>query len=180
VKVTRFATRIFALAALAALTGAVTGCGRPLNVKTAPGFVELREQSDFAYRATSPDGVVFGVRVIDDEARGDLSFWTHALTLQMHDVDGYALLETRDVTSKDGTPGKLLRFGHDEGNKPFAYWLGVYMAQGRLFVAEAGGAKAALDDGEKSQRVERMFASLELRCGSIVAPVLASRTCNRW
>jgi hypothetical protein len=161
--------------AIAAVLG---GCGRPLNVKTAAGFVELHEEGDYAYRATTPDGVVFAVRVIDDEARGDLGFWTHALTLQMHDVDGYALLETKDVTAKDGTPGKLLRFGHDEGNKPFAYWLAVYMAQNRLYVVEAGGAKGGMEGA--SPRVEQMLASLELRCGSIVAPVLASRTCNRW
>jgi len=31
---------------------------------------------------------VIAVRVVDDEERGDLDFWTRALTLQLHDQSG--------------------------------------------------------------------------------------------
>ncbi len=156
------------------------GCGRPFDVKTAPGFVPLENQSasSYDYRATTPEGVVVAVRVVEDEKRGDLAFWTQALTLQLRDVSGYALLDAVDVRSLDGTPGKLLKFGHDEADKPFAYWVTIFPAQGRLFLVEAGGAK---DPFERARpNVEWMLASVRVRCDTIVSPILASRTCNRW
>lgn len=155
-----------------------TACGRPFDVKTAPGFVPLENQSSYEYRATTPEGVVVAVRVVEDEKRGDLDFWTQALTLQLRDVSGYALLDTVDVASRDGTKGKLLKFGHDESDKPFAYWVTIYPAQGRLFLVEAGGAKEAFSRAQPS--VEWMLASVRVRCDTVVSPVLASRTCNRW
>lgn len=168
------------LAVVAALLAAATGCGRPFDVKTAPGFVPLENQSvsSYDYRATTPEGVVVAVRVVEDEKRGDLAFWTQALTLQLRDVSGYALLDSVDVRSLDGTPGKLLKFGHDEADKPFAYWVTIFPAQGRLFLVEAGGAKEPFERARPS--VEWMLASVRVRCDTIVSPILASRTCNRW
>lgn len=162
----------------ALLLGAA-GCGRPFDVKTAPGFIELEEESSYDYRATSPEGVVLGVRVLDNPSeQGDLNFWARAVTLRLRDVSGYALLETRDVASKDGTKGKQLRFGHDDEGKPYAYWVTLYVAQGRLFVFEAGGAKRDMD--RFADGVDWMHRTAKVRCDTFVSPVLASRTCNRW
>lgn len=156
------------------------GCGRPFDVKTAPGFIELQAQAEegYLYRATTPDGVVIGMRVIEDEERGDLSFWVRTLTNQLRDVKGYALLETTDTKSRDGTPGKRLRFGSDEGKKPYTYELALFQAQGRLFLVETGGPKEQVERARPS--LEWMHANLRVRCNSLVSPVLASRTCNRW
>lgn len=167
-----------ALASLLLLLLLLCACGRPFDVKTAPGFVPLENQSTYDYRATTPEGVVVAVRVVDDEKRGDLAFWADAITLELRDHAGYALLDAKDVAARDGTKGRLLRFGHDEGDKPFAYWVAVFAAQGRLFVVEAGGAKDTFDRAKPS--VEWMLASVRVRCDTIVSPVLASRTCNRW
>jgi hypothetical protein len=155
-----------------------SACGRPFDVKTAPGFVELNNQAPYAYRATTPEGLVFAVRVVDDEERGDLAFWTRTLTLQMRDVSGYALLDTKDVTAHDGTKGKRLVFGHDEDNKPFAYEVSIFMAQSRLFVVEAGGPKGEMDRWRP--QIDWMEGNVAVRCRAFGAPVLASRTCNRW
>jgi len=155
-------------------------CGKPFKVQTAPGFVELENQEpDYGWRATSPEGVVMAVKAIDMDARkGDLDFWTKAVTLQLRDVQGYALLESRDVTSLDGTKGKQLRFGHDEDGKPFAYWLTIYLAQDRVFLIEAGGSKQNFERFQKS--VEWMESSVKVQCSGFGSPVLHSRTCNRW
>lgn len=147
-------------------------------MKTAPGFVPLENQEAYDYRATSPDGVVFAVRVVEDERRGDLAFWTNAITLHLRETSGYALLDARDVTSRDGTRGKLLKLGHDEGDKPFSYWVAIFPAQGRLFLVEAGGAKENFERARPS--LEWMLMSVRVVCDTIVSPVLASRTCNRW
>lgn len=150
---------------LAVLASALAcACGRPFDIKTAPGFVELQNQEPaYAYRATTPEGVVAAVQVedLEGDAPGDLAFWTRAVTLQLRDMQGYALLESRDVKSADGTPGKQLRFGYDEGNKPFAYWITLYVSGKRLFLVQAGGAKAAVE--RYAQSLEWMNQSVRVR-----------------
>lgn len=164
------------LLALCALC--MSGCGKPFDVKTAPGFVALENQTEHAYRATTPEGVVVGVRVVDDEDRGDIGFWTQALLLQLRDVSGYALLENVETSSADGTKGRLMKFGHDEDGKPYAYWVEIFLAQKRLYIVEAGGAKDAFEKAQPS--VVSMMSSVKVKCNSAVSPILASRTCNRW
>jgi hypothetical protein len=168
------------MAAAAFVALLALGCGRPFQVKTAPGFIELESRTGegYLYRATTPDGVVLGVRVIEDEERGDLPFWVRSVTLQLRDIKGYALLETLDARSGDGTPGKRLRFGSDEGKKPYLYDVTIYRTADRLFLVEAGGPKEQVDRARAS--LDWMHATLKVRCNSVVAPVLASRTCNRW
>jgi hypothetical protein len=156
----------------------LSGCGRPFKVETAPGFIELENQGEYAYRATTPEGVVVAVRVIDDEDRADVDFWAKAVTLQLRDVSGYALLDQKDVVSLDGSKGKQLHFGHDEDKKPYEYLVQIYAAQGRLFFVEAGGAKEHMDRSRAS--VEWTMKSVKVKCDTLVSPVLASRTCNRW
>ncbi len=175
------APALLRLLRVAAVTLTLAACGRPFKVETAPGFVELDNQSvasDYQYRATTPDGLTFAVRVIEDEERGDLKFWQQTLTLQLRDVTGYALLGVDDMKAPDGTPGKLLRFGHDEDGKPYLYQVAFYQAQKRLFVVEAGGTKEQMD--KQRAQVDAMLRSVEVRCSTFVSPVLASRTCNRW
>lgn len=170
--------KLFGAALLALVATSATGCGRPFKVDTAPGFIELAGQGEYAYRATTPEGVVVAVRVVEDEERADVDFWAKAVTLQMRDVSGYALLSSKDVESRDGTKGKELRFGHDEDKKPYEYVVQIYAAQSRLFVVEAGGAKDQMDRAKAS--VDWTMKSVKVKCDTIVSPVLASRTCGRW
>ena len=170
--------RLATIAVAAFALSSLAGCGKPFDVKTAPGFVALDNQHDFDWRATTPEGVVVGIRVVEDEKRGDLGFWTQAMTLQLRDVTGYALLESVDTASADGTPGKLLKFGHDEDNKPYVYWVAIFAAQGRLFVVEAGGQKDLFERAKPN--VEWTMKNVTVRCGGFLAPVLSSHTCNRW
>jgi hypothetical protein len=148
-------------------------------VRTAPGLVELENQSPaYDYRAIAPEGVVVGVRAIDVHDRGDLEFWTRATLVRMRQLNGYALLGADNVKSRDGTPGRELRFGHDENGKPYLYTLRLYVAQGRLFIAEAGGPRAEMD--RYKANVDWTLASLKVKCDVLLAPVFASRTCNHW
>jgi hypothetical protein len=168
---------------LACLTLAVlvatAGCGRPFDVKTPPEMIELKDQDPpFAYRAMTPDGVVVAVRVVDDDRKTDLAFWENAIRLRMKELAGYALLRVKDITSRDGTKGKELRFGHDENGKPYVYRVRVLVAQGRVFVVEAGGAKAQMDRYDST--VGWTLDNVKVKCGGFLYPVLSSHTCNRW
>jgi len=167
------------LAALALLSLATAACGRPFDVKTAPGFIELDDQApSYDYRAMTPEGVVFAVRAVDVDDKGDIAFWARAITLRFRQSNGYALVDTKDIESRDKTPGKELDFGHDESGKPFTYRVRLYRAQSRLFIAEAGGTKEQME--RYKDTVDWMLSSVRVKCGSIVAPVLASHTCNKW
>ncbi len=180
-KLVKYMQKALVFAALLAASLSSSACGRPFKVETAPGFVELENQSDasaYSYRATTPEGVTFGIRVIEDEERGDLKFWQQALTLQLRDVTGYALLGVDDVKALDGTPGKLLRFGHDEDAKPYLYQVAFYQAQKRLFLVEAGATKEQME--RQKTQIDWMLKSVKVQCSSLVSRVFASRTCNKW
>ncbi|HEY3494258.1 MAG TPA: serine/threonine protein kinase [Polyangiaceae bacterium] len=128
---------LFAAAALSLFSA----CGHDFRAATPRGFVELEDQESYDYRATSADGLVIGVREIDNEPRGELDFWARAIENQLRGRRGYALLETREIRSKDGVPGKQFRFGHDEGQTPHLYYLSVFVTPKRIQILEVGGTK---------------------------------------
>lgn len=163
-----------------ALAAGSVACGRPFDVKTAQGFVELREQQEqgYAYRATTPEGVVFAVRIVEDPEQADLEFWAKAVTLELREVQGYALLSDEAVTSADGTRGRRLRLARELDKETLDYWVSLYLAQGRLFVIESGARREQFEQAKAG--VLAMEQSVKVRCGALLAPVLASRTCNRW
>ena len=129
------------LAAIAAL-----GCGRSFVPATPPGFVDLGENyPDGEYRATTADGAVIGIRVFDNDPKGELSFWSRALENRMRETGGYALLEKKAVTSRGGLAGTELDFGHDEGRTPHLYRIALFITDKKIFVIEAGGAKPEME-----------------------------------
>lgn len=129
------------LAAIAAL-----GCGRSFVPATPPGFVDLGENyPDGEYRATTADGAVIGIRVFDNDPKGELSFWSRALENRMRETGGYALLEKKAVTSRGGLAGTELNFGHDEGRTPHLYRIALFVTDKKIFVIEAGGAKPEME-----------------------------------
>jgi hypothetical protein len=177
----RLVARAFALACSIATVAGLSGCKGPaFRTQTATGFIALDPKTDVEYdhRAITPDGVVFSVRSIEDESRGDLAFWTRTLTLRVRDEMGYALIDTIDAVSADGSRGKTLKFGHDEAGKPYVYWITVFPAQGRLFIVEAGASKEHFEEARTG--IESMLKGIKVRCSAALAPVLASNTCNRW
>jgi hypothetical protein len=125
---------------------ALSGCTN-FTAVTPRGFVELDDQELYDYRAASADGLVIGVRELDNDPEGELDFWARAIENQLRSRSGYALLETRSVKSKDGVAGKQFRFGHDEGATPHLYYLTVFVTAGTLLapgaiqILEVGGTK---------------------------------------
>jgi hypothetical protein len=123
--------------------GCLAGCGYAFEASTPPGFVELEQQQDagYAYRATNADGLVMAVRQLDNDPKGELGFWEQAIENQLRQRAGYSLLEKRDAKSADGTPGRQLRFGHDEGKTPHLYYVTLFVTDRHIFVIEQGGTK---------------------------------------
>ncbi len=124
---------IFALAPVAC---------RPFIPATPPGFVELDDRDkSYDYRATHPDGLVTGVRVIRNSQEGDLPFWTRAVENELRLGKGYRLVRDEAITNHEGLAGRLLEFGHDEGKSPHVYRVALYIHRNDLFVLEQGGTR---------------------------------------
>ncbi len=161
-----------------AILVAATGCGVTFRAATPAGFVEMDDQTSYDYRAIAPEGVAIGVRAIDINDKGDLGFWTRAVTLRMRQLNGYAVVSERDVKSLDGTAGHEVVFGHDEGGKPFVYQVRLFVAQNRLFIVEAGGPQTVY--AQHKVAVNGALDRMKVRCSMFLSPVFASRTCGRW
>jgi hypothetical protein len=157
------------LVPLALLVASAAGCGRPFDIKTAPGLVELQDQEPaYSYRAITPEGVAVAVKVVDlEENQGDLAFWQRATALRMHQLNGYALLGEGDVKARNGVPGHEMRFGHDESSKPYVYTLRVFLTRkgwpskgSRLFLVESGGPREEVTRYQRA--LDWMTANLEV------------------
>jgi hypothetical protein len=142
-----------AAAALLGLALALAGCGRPYEIATPAGFVDLEDaydDGDDEYRATTADGVVIGVRAFDNEPTAERSFLVRAIENQLRLGRGYALLDEREVTAKNGMKGTQLRFGHDEMTGPHLYVLTVFTDEDHVWLHEATGKKELVERAEAS------------------------------
>jgi hypothetical protein len=141
-----------------ALALPLTACSsRHFVPATPPGFVDMGDENyaDGEYRAATADGVVLGIRNIDNEPKGELAFWARALENRMRETGGYALLDKRSVTNRSGLTGTQLRFGHDEGKTPHLYWVTLFVTDKRIFILEAGGTKAEVE--KQAPQIEWSF-----------------------
>lgn len=130
----------------AALLLTLAGCSG-FALRPPEHFVELEEPewSGFALRAVNADGVVLGVREVDNDPSGSLTFWTDAIRNRLRTVRGYALVEERSVKAATGQVGHQLLLGRDEGSQTYDYWVTVFVTDRRVLVVEAGGRREEFD-----------------------------------
>jgi hypothetical protein len=133
---------------LAAVLFALSGCGHSFQTKTPSGFVQLEEEADsqYAYRATTADGLVLAVRELEHEPQGDAQFWVNAIENTLRQRGGYALLEKKSAKTQSGLVGTTLRFGHDEQQRPHEYRVTVFVTPAYIYVLEVGGTQKLLAD----------------------------------
>jgi hypothetical protein len=142
-------TLVFALFALTAAACSPT-------FATPKGFVDLDQGGTYDQRATTADGLVLAGREIENDPEGDLAFWSRAVENQMRMRGGYALIDKHAVKNAKGKDGEVLRFGHDEGNKPHVYFVALYVTKGNwlrdgtIYVLEAGGPKELIEKNTAS------------------------------
>lgn len=121
-----------------------SGCAGTFSIQTPSRFLELEEEehSSYDYRATTADGVVLSVteHEVDQDRGSNVEFWIEAIQGRLRNTGGYALTETKEVTTSAGLKGTQLRFGHDEGQRPYRYWVTVFVHEDSVYVLEAGGA----------------------------------------
>jgi hypothetical protein len=144
--------------ALAALS---VGCGHAFEMAAPQNFVVLDEDDEqYAQRATSADGVVISVREIDNDNEGSLQFWTEAIRNRLRIVGGYALVSEAEVRAGSGERGKQMRFGRDEGSRPYFYWVTLFVTDDHVFVIEAGGRRETFE--RLQPQIERAIARFQV------------------
>lgn len=139
----------------------LAGCGAGFTVDAPRDFVSLDDASShyrgYALRATSADGVVMGVRALQNDRHGSSEFWVEAIRNRLRRDQGYALTSESEVHAATGETGHQMRFGHDDGGHPYVYWVTVFVTHERIFVVEAGGRR---------DRFEPATASVETALGT--------------
>lgn len=147
-----------------ALGAALSGCGHHFELHAPARFVELdpdvQARMGFAYRATSANGAVIAVREVDNDRHAGADFWVEAVRNRVRRAGGYALLSESDVRSADGTPGHQMRFGRDEQQRPYDYWITLFVTNDRIFVVEAGGRREHFETERAS--IEEAIGALRL------------------
>jgi hypothetical protein len=130
---------IIVWAILGAASLGTAACAPRVSLKTPPGFAVLEEQKEYAYRATSAEGVVIGVRTEKNEPKGNLEFWSEALDRQLR-MSGYAPeADGADVRAAGGLSGRELRYVRKQSGRPHRLWIAVFVTDDRVWVVEAGG-----------------------------------------
>ena len=124
------------LAASAALASAT--CGPSVAMQTPDGFVELEDQEDYDYRATTAQGVVIGVRAQPNQPRGSLDFWVDAIDLKLRG-QGYSAEGKSEVKTANGVPGRQIRYAFTYDGRPHTFWLTVFVTGSAVYCIEAGG-----------------------------------------
>ncbi len=150
----RTALRLSAGLACAALLLATVGCGRPFKAATPDGFIEFEDRYDNSttheYRAATADGVVLSVRSFENDPEADMALAVRALENRVRLGQGYALIDKKEVTARDGTKGTKLRFGHDEEGGAHLYYVTVFVTEDYVYLLEAGGKKDLVEKADKS------------------------------
>ena len=137
---------------------ALGGCTRGFDIHTPDGFAEL-DDGDYAYRATSAEGVVIAVRREANDPEANLAFWSSAVDYELR-RKGYSALSAREVTSENGVPGKQIRYTTTRAGRPSVLWTTVYVSGSKVIVVEAGGDAAHFERVEAD--VERALKALEI------------------
>jgi hypothetical protein len=149
--------RLLATTTAACLLLAPAACGPSFSVQTPDGFVELEDQEDYDYRATTAQGVVIGVRAQPNKPKGHLDFWVDAIDLRLR-AQGYKAESAKDVKAASGLPGRQIRYSFSYNGLPHTFWLTVFVTDSTVYCVEAGGDSRSFE--KVKDAVSRGVASL--------------------
>lgn len=115
--------------------GGLTGCAR-FSAQAPTGFATY-DKDGGAFRAVSPDSVMYRVREEKNKPKAELAFWKEALKKRMVDA-GYHFVSETDVKA-DTSAGYLLELNAPQGNADFTYVTAIFVQDDRLIIVESAG-----------------------------------------
>lgn len=111
------------------------GCSGSFSMRTPEGFV--RVDGDYERRLANADGIVVGVRELDNDPQGNLRFWSGTIAARL--AQRYEPLESVDVRTRRGLRGRQLRWrAHLEG-RTWIYWTTLFVSGDSVYIVEAAG-----------------------------------------
>ena len=125
---------------LALLTAA---CGPTSKLSAPDGFAHVGGEYDD--RVASASGVVIGTRVVANEPKANLDFWTQAIDLRLRQKGYEPYEQPQDVKSETGLPGRSLHYVFFDGTRKNRYFVDVYATSRRILLVEAAGDATDFD-----------------------------------
>lgn len=114
----------------------LVSCAR-VSVTPPEGFAEIDGRG--AYRAVSPEGMRYRVRILKNRPAKDMQFWSEALRSHLL-KEGYRLNgEPRSLENGD-TPGVLCEWVLPYGNESYVYLTALMVSGRTIILAEAAAA----------------------------------------
>jgi hypothetical protein len=126
------------------LSFAAAACGPASRLSAPDGFARLGGDQ-YDDRIGTASGVVVATRVVPNEPRANLDFWTTAIDLRLRQRGYEPSAAPKDVKNDAGLPGRELRYTFFDGARKNDYFLDVYATDRRILLVEAAGDAAQLD-----------------------------------
>ena len=112
----------------------LAGCAR-VRIDTPEGFAPMKARREF--RAVSPEGVAFRVRVVKNEPRMDLEFWRETLANHLK-REGYRGGNESSFTAGE-RDGVIFDWTVPYGPETWSYLTAFLVSGKRIYLAEAAG-----------------------------------------
>ena len=113
------------------------GCVTPRAAVDPPeGFAEYTKAK--YYQAVTPEGVILRIRIVANDPKQTLSFWTEALKVHMQ-KSGYSLLEEESFGVSTGN-GVAFEWIAPLSGEDWVYLTAIAVTDKHIVVAEAAGA----------------------------------------
>lgn len=125
------------------LSLAAAACGPTSHLAAPDGFAHVG--GTFDDRVASASGVVVGTRVVPNEPKANLDFWTQAIDLRLRQRGYEPSEQPQDVKSDSGLPGRSLHYVYFDGTRKNRYFVDVYATSRRILLVEAAGDATEFD-----------------------------------
>ena len=119
------------------------GCAK-LEVKEPGGFAVVIEKSGLfeskskPYKAVSPEGMLYGVRLVDNYPPKDLQFWSETLKSHLQ-KEGYQIVgEGKEFETSD-SPGIIFEWAVPHSRQTYIFLTAIVVSDSKIAIAEAAG-----------------------------------------
>lgn len=120
---------------VAAMTMGIAACMHMTPASLPEGFAAYPPVE--AFKAVSPDGVVYRVRSVPNKPYAEIDFWKEAMKRRMLEA-GYRM--TAEAPIQAGTQkGYLLELAAPLGPQDFSYMIAIFVKKESIRIAEAAG-----------------------------------------
>ena len=144
--------------ALSCVSLATVACGPGARLSVPDGFAHVGGEYDD--RVASADGVVIAARVVKNDPKANLDFWTTAIDLRLQQRGYQPDGKREDVKNNEGLPGRSLHYVFFDGQRKSRYVVDVYATDRRILLVEATGDVADFDASR--EKVEAAMRSARI------------------